>query len=137
MEVAMGKGSWWRAVGLVVLGCLIVAGCRKQSEVEKAKAPRRKIQVVTPKDVPDAVATPGKEETKPAAPVKVPDVVLTAQDRAMCVVYVGDRMPEGELPDLAGKRQPLKSLLGKRATVVLFWTGDNPYAAKALEDLGA
>ena len=82
-----------------------------------------------------------KSEPRPAQPVEPPPppevakVALSDEIRATCLVQVGDPMPDAELPDLSGKTQPLASLLGKKLTVVCFWTGKNLYALEELSDL--
>jgi peroxiredoxin len=70
----------------------------------------------------------------PPAP-KMPEVKLPAALAQTCRVKVGDAMPEAELDNLDGKRVGLRSLLGKRLTVVLFWQAENMYATQALEYL--
>ena len=66
---------------------------------------------------------------------------MTDAERALCLVNVGDLMPDARLPDHEGVDQSLSTLRGSRATVVLFWTGGSPIAAikaqAVLEDLRA
>jgi peroxiredoxin len=73
-------------------------------------------------------------EPPPAA--KMPEVKMPEKLLETCLVKVGDRMPEAELADLQNKRVSLRSLLGKKLTVVLFWNSDNLYATQALEYAG-
>lgn len=71
----------------------------------------------------------------------VPEVKLSDQDRATCLVGVSDAMPRGSLPDFANLAHPLQSFFGERLTILCLWTnGKPPYgperAAGLLEDLG-
>ncbi len=75
-------------------------------------------------------------------PSEIPAVQMTDAERALCLVEVGDVMPDAQLPDLQGVDQSLSALRGSRATVVLFWTASgSPVAAitaeAALSDLQA
>jgi len=137
--------NWSRAGVLVlaVLGAAVTAGCQKESGAERAQRPKPKLTVITPKDnVPEVEGKGGKglpagpvKPPEPPPPAKMPEVVMPEELLATCLVKVGDAMPEGELPDLEGKKHKLTALGGEKLTVVLFWTGENPYATKALEDL--
>jgi peroxiredoxin len=72
-----------------------------------------------------------------AASPKVPSVVLSMQEDAFCKLKVGQKMPAMELPKLdGGSNTKLSSLLGKKATVVVFWKDDNRMTAEELVDLG-
>jgi hypothetical protein len=68
----------------------------------------------------------------------VPPVLLSAGHAALCKVMVGDAFPAIELPTLdGGSAQQLSSLAGRRATVVVFWSGDRWMSESALRDLAA
>jgi len=132
--------------GLLVLAALWAAatvGCQKESGVERAKRPKPRVTVITPKDnVPDVEPNGPKglaggpvKPPEPPPPAKMPEVVMPAELLATCLVKVGDTMPDGELPDLKGKQHKLGALGGEKLTVELFWTSENLYATKALEDL--
>ena len=136
----------WSRAGLLVLPALLAAatmGCQKDSGVERAKRPKPKLSVITPKDnVPDVEPkgaqglSAGPVKTpEPPPPAKMPEVVMPAELLQTCLVKVGDAMPDGELVDLEGKKHQLGALRGEKLTVVLFWAGENLYATKALEDL--
>lgn len=78
---------------------------------------------------------------QPPPPPTIPEVKLTDTDRATCLVWVGDTLPDGELPNLDGQTQKLADLCGERATVVCFWTsGTTQYGQMRtvglLQDLG-
>lgn len=73
-------------------------------------------------------------ESPPPPPVIAP-VAMTAKQLRTCLVKVGNPLPDGELPLADGKAVPVRSLLGKRGTVVLFWNAQNAYALQALADL--
>ena len=68
---------------------------------------------------------PMVESSKPQAPLPplmFPQVALSGELSATCLVNVDDTMPEAELPDLAGTMHDLSSLYGPKLTVVCFWT---------------
>jgi peroxiredoxin len=68
----------------------------------------------------------------------MPSVLMSKQDEAACKVKVGDAMPAIELPNLGGTdRTKLFDLLGKKATVVVFWKGDRRMSQQQLADIGA
>jgi len=73
---------------------------------------------------------------EPPPTPKMPEVKMPETLLETCLVKVGDRMPEAELADLRNKRVSLRSLLGKKLTVVLFWNSENLYATQALEYAG-
>lgn len=76
-----------------------------------------------------------RADAKPAA---IPKVLLSKGDEAACKVKVGDAMPAIELPKLSGgDTTKLADLLGKKATVVVFWKGDRRMSQQQLADLGA
>ena len=65
-----------------------------------------------------------------AAPAKTwaPKVTLSSEHRTTCKVFVGDKLPDMTLADLAGKETSLAETLGKKLTVVVFWKSENIYA---------
>jgi peroxiredoxin len=125
---------------VAALSVAIAAGCPKrdaggrprvakgQREVEIFKKPRPEAPDATQKSAKTPQAAKNQE---------VPKVNLGKQREAFCLVNVGNRMPDGQLPDLDGKAVPLRSLFGSKATVILFWSSENPYALQALRRLGA
>jgi peroxiredoxin len=71
-----------------------------------------------------------------AKPTTMPKVQLSKREQALCKVKVGDAMPEAELPKVdGGEKVKLAGLLGKKATVVVFWKGDRRMAREQLADL--
>ncbi len=66
----------------------------------------------------------------------MPKVFLTEAHAKTCLVKVGDPFPDLRLPDLQGQEQSLAALLGKKFTVVVFWTGKRPTSLVELADLG-
>jgi peroxiredoxin len=87
-------------------------------------------------------STPARHETTAAeneAPVSrdpvVPKVLLAEGHQALCLVEVGDAMPDITLPDLEGNDTPLASLYGETLTVVFFWAADRALARSELADL--
>ncbi len=69
-----------------------------------------------------------------AAP-KVPSVMLSMQEDALCKLKVGQALPAVELTKVDGGNAKLSSMLGKKATVVVFWKDDNRMTAEELADL--
>ena len=102
---------------------------QKQPAASKAEPPADTSIVVTPPAAAEPVAL------DPAVLAAIPQVELTDKDAAACLVKVGDAMPDAELPDLAGKTQPLKALYGQKLTVVVFWTAESVYGVAELQDL--
>jgi peroxiredoxin len=101
----------------------------------------------TPGDKPPAASAPQPPEKLPAAEVPLPldhietadltmpQVSLTEHHAAMCKVRVGDKFPDLQLSDLAGKPQSLAELQGKKLTLVVFWNAAQPTALEELADL--
>jgi peroxiredoxin len=72
-----------------------------------------------------------------SAPAKVPAVMLSMREDAMCKVKVGQPMPAISLPTVdGGGESKLADKLGKKATVVVFWKGTNRMTMEELADLG-
>jgi peroxiredoxin len=72
-----------------------------------------------------------------AKPSAMPKVVMSKGDEAACKIKVGDAMPQIELPKLGSdSKTKLADLLGKKATVVVFWKGDRRMGQQQLADLG-
>lgn len=67
--------------------------------------------------------------------LKYPQVALTDTLLATCLVKMGDTLPAAELPDVAGRPQALSALLGRKVTVLFFWTAGNRYSRQEVEDL--
>src|SRR5881394_369946 len=73
-----------------------------------------------------------------AKPVSMPHVLMSKADEAACKVKVGDAMPDIELPKLGETdKTKLADLLGKKATVVVFWKSDRRMSQQQLADVGA
>jgi peroxiredoxin len=71
-------------------------------------------------------------------PAAIAKVLLSKADESMCLVKVGDAMPEISAPELSPTAIPkrLNSLFGEKATVVVFWKGDRRMSQQELADLG-
>jgi len=65
---------------------------------------------------------PSAEPVKPPAPLSIPNVVLSEELRATCLVGVGDVFPTAQLPDLNGNLKTLNEQYGPKLTVICFWT---------------
>jgi peroxiredoxin len=73
---------------------------------------------------------------KAGEPATIPPVLLTDAHKSLCLVGVGDPLPEMELQQLGGRRSKLADLYGKKATVVVFWKSDRRMTLTELADLG-
>ncbi len=71
----------------------------------------------------------------PASQSAIPQVLLSGDHAKLCKVKVGDTLSDIRLPRLGGVTTDLTSLLGKQATVVLFWHPDRWMARTALIDM--
>ena len=137
--MAYGKSQGWLwaavCVALVSLGCP-----RAENPDEKPGKPAgtsvtsKKKSREPGREEPAPTAKPPKK-VEPPPPPTIPKVTMADTDLAKCRVRVGDAMPDAELPDLSGKKLALRSLYGKKLTVVVFWTGTSIYALQELQDL--
>lgn len=74
--------------------------------------------------------------TAPAADeIREPLVAMSSGHRATCLRYLGDVLPDGELPDAAGNPHALAAAWGPRLTVVVCWNADNPYALDQFQEI--
>jgi peroxiredoxin len=78
-----------------------------------------------------------KEPPPPAHEIHSPILVLSKEHRDTCLVFQGDVVPAGTLPDAAGADHVLHDSLGKRLTVIVFWNADNPYALDQFQEMQA
>jgi peroxiredoxin len=111
----------------------------QREETDKPKTAKRKPWAKKPA-AKSPTATPEEDKTQAKAPepppATMPEVILDAEDRDASLVKVGDAMPEAELSDLDGKPQSLRSLLGRKLTVVVFWSVEDGYGLGQLRDMG-
>ena len=129
--MAYGKSRGW----LWVVVCVAVAfsGCPRGEKPDQ-KSGKSGVPGTAAKSTGASEKAPKKVEPPPPPPT-IPKVTMAETDLATCLVRVGDTMPDGELTALDGKKVPLRSLFGKKLTVVVFWTGKNMYALQQLQDL--
>jgi len=59
-----------------------------------------------------------------------PIVQMSQEHEETCLVKVGDEFPALSLTDLTGEFEFLSKILGKRLTVVVFWSLKQPYASE-------
>jgi hypothetical protein len=110
-----------------------------------------KVDSDTPKTSATAEPKPGEQVAKAEVPKQrtaffradetpaaIAKVLLSKADESMCLVKVGDAMPEISAPELAPMAIPkrLDALFGKKATVVVFWKSDRRMAQQELADIG-
>ena len=78
----------------------------------------------------------GNAQAPPAEePPQIPKVLLTDRHQKLCRVKVGDPLPAAQLPSTGGAPVALKTLYGKRGTVVLLWERPDWMTRAALIDL--
>lgn len=133
-------------VGLVAAVATVVGlvGCSgsakespKEKEVVKRPAAKAPANPVKPGGDETSESPSDKDKKRPAPPPKpvIAKVMLDDKSAATCLVRIGERLPEGQLPDLKGKSHSILSLRGKKLSVVFFWTAENPYSLQGLQDL--
>jgi peroxiredoxin len=71
----------------------------------------------------------------PANEIHEPVLAFTQDHRESCLVFLGDSIPAGTLPDAGGKEHALLASLGKKLTVVVLWNADNPYAFDQFQEM--
>jgi len=133
-----------RQLGLVI-GLMVLAACvacRKDSGPEGSQGGKGKLGKSMREQYQAGKAKEKQEEgerkktpPEPPPPPKLPEVKMPAKLAETCLVKVGGSMPEADLANLEGKRLAIRSLFGKKLTVVLFWESENMYATQALEYL--
>lgn len=142
---------------LVVAGCgmLVAAGCAR----EDAAADGRVAQVarrVEPRDESVPAPLPIAQKPSPASISggglsdlavwlrdqnhsrlvgRLPNVSLSEQHRATCLVHVGDSFPVLALETLDGHPTTLSAHFGPRGTVVIFWQTRQPMAVEQIRRL--
>ncbi|NLS96061.1 MAG: TlpA family protein disulfide reductase [Planctomycetaceae bacterium] len=144
-------GKWLMRMGAMVLAAVVltVTGCPPKSE-EKPPAgaipdslqppsparpsPEPVEKEPTPIDVSETL-----EKLEPKTE-SIPETKLTKAQRDTCLVWVGDALPAGEVAKLDGEKVSLADLLGKKGSVVIFWSAGSSeiaekLAAQALADL--
>lgn len=129
-----------RQLGLVI-GFVVLAtclACRKDSGPEGphggkgGKGMRAQYEAGMAQKTQEENQRPKQPPEPPPAP-KFPVVKMPASLEGTCLVKVGGSIPEAELANLEGKQVALRSLFGKKLTVLLFWQSENLYATQALE----
>lgn len=82
-------------------------------------------------DTEDSRAMP----SPPTGQLVPPSVSMTEHHRKNCLVFVGDTIPDGTLPDTTGQEHEVLQSLGQRLTGIVFWNAANPYALDQFEEL--
>jgi peroxiredoxin len=92
-------------------------------------------QVVMEPEVPkgDGLLTP--DPLDPETPPEVPKVEMTQQHAQTCLVNVGDKLPNAQLPGLTGQSYELSKLFGEKFTVVVFFRDSDDASLTELADL--
>ncbi len=96
-------------------------------------------------DVTEPSAKPGDAPDLPEgelpleAPIdsgqSMPKVFFTEQHAQTCKVFTGDQFPALELSDLDGQSRDFGDLLGKKLTIIVFWSSKLPTSVEELADL--
>jgi peroxiredoxin len=92
-------------------------------------------QVVIEQEVPKGDGLLTRDPLDSEVPPVVPVVEMTKGHADSCLVKVGDQLPAGQLPDLAGKAQDLSKLFGDKLTVVVFFREGQDASLTELSDL--
>ncbi|MHB8969687.1 MAG: peroxiredoxin family protein [Pirellulaceae bacterium] len=71
----------------------------------------------------------------PASEIHEPILVLSKDHRDTCLVFQGDAVPPGTLPDAGGQGHSLLESLGKKLTVIVFWNANNPYSLDQFQEM--
>jgi hypothetical protein len=137
----LNSNSKW-AYAVVLFSALAIAGCGdKKGNEEKAGAQNQN------KNISSDVASKNSSDKRtkktvvpPPPPIaQVPPVVMSKQHRDKLEVFQNDALPaevlDEQLVGLDGKSHSLRSELGQKLTVVLFWSSDHAYAAEELHYL--
>ena len=121
---------------LLLLFLMPLAGCTQLVAVTNSS------DEVLPAKIPEK---PDSEEpaaeVAPKVPVgtvdssQYPPVLLSSFHAQWCTRQVGQSFPDVSLPKLGGGKLQLSSLMGKQATLVLFWKQDRWMSRTALEDV--
>ena len=128
-------GRSWMIVIVALLG-VACAACQSKTEsktAEKEPQPTEMVFEEESVELEPPIQQPMLEDERqtvsqlpkpkaPLPPVTFPQVALSGELSATCLVNVGDTMPEAELPGLDGNLHALSSLHGPKLTVVCFWT---------------
>lgn len=138
----------WIVVGAACLS-LACTGCqpktaekpaeRKPAAVASSATNQRPASQTDAKAEHKTAAPKQKPQTPPPSPT-IPKVTLSDELRAACLVSAGNTMPQGELVGPDGKLHALRSLYGKKLTVICLWTTGTTHrmqlvATAALQDL--
>jgi peroxiredoxin len=86
---------------------------------------------LAPINQPSAAARP----RRPKKPAVMPAVLMSQGHRETSKVFVGDMLPDAELPDLSGKKRRFSSDYGKKLTLVCFFGGRLSSEEQLLLDL--
>ncbi len=105
---------------------------------EKAAADSEKGATATPaiESVPIARTSYFRAADGSEKQATIPPVLFTKQQDRLVKVKVGDAFPAMELEQITGGKKALADLLGKTATVVVFWKDDRRMSLTELADLG-
>ena len=128
-----------RLARFLIVASLAMAfsGCPKKATEDLSQGVKGQADWSSFKKQPDVKPGEKGKDVKPEPPKKkeLPDVHLDELLKATCRVNRGDAMPEATLADVAGKPVPLRSLFGAKATVLLFWSGEDGYTKAPLRKL--
>jgi peroxiredoxin len=153
LSVTMRQMNPYRAGCVAALIAVVSAGCAQESKLPAPAAETAKPRAVeAPPQIAQVahdapVTSVAKVDLGPqqhtafygadTAATKIPAVSFSKREKGLNKVNVGDAMPTIELPQVdGGKAAKLADLLGKKATVVVFWKGDRRMALEQLTDLG-
>ncbi len=102
-------------------------GDKGQLPAVKGGGPGPGTNVESPPETPKPV--------EPPPPPTIPDVKMEETLRRTFLVWLGENLPEADLPDLQGQSHPIRSLFGKKLTIVVFWDSKKLSGLQELQDL--
>ena len=140
MTKLMSTSVFARALVMMVATTLV--GCGKDKPTPKEKDPPDSTSKAHRDKDPGTAKTKGPKVVEVPPPVaQVPPVVMSQQHHDRLEVHqndtLSDEILDGELIGLDGKTHTLRSELGDKLTIVLFWSSDHAYAVEELKYLAA
>ena len=118
---------------LVMAAALFCTGCPKPDDAKKKGDALERKAAVSKTD--EAASVKPVKPVEPPPKPTIPEVALTEDNADTCVIKVGGTIPNAALVDLAGRPVELKSLFGKKLTVICFWNGSQTSGLQAIQEL--
>ncbi len=140
------KGRSTSSVALLAALLILSSGCEEESQqaVQERGPVAGTDESTTP--TPSAASANSQAANDPDAgqppvivnsppPAAIVEVKLAERDAATCLIKQGEQFPAAALSNSSGEATELRATFGASASVVLFWSADESYSVKWLEDL--